>query len=221
MIESMTTDTQPEAGYHHGDLPNALLAAVGDIVEEKGAANVSLREAARRAGVSHSAPAHHFGDKDGLIAAYCHQGFGLLAQRMAAQFAELDDADLEARVAAAGKAYVRFAAENPAHFDVMFRTGLQSVSAAAHDELEEGGAMSLLQGLVAELVDAGTLESEDADVFAVSLWGIAHGLASLWVDGAIEQMYPEITLDELVERVFGPSQLGLRAIAVGGDALSS
>lgn len=139
---------------------------------------------------------------------------------MAEQFAQLTDADPEARVAAAGEGYVRFAAENPTHFDVMFRTGLHSVSTTAHDELEEGGAMNLLKALVAELVEQGKLEPAEADVLAVSLWGVAHGLASLWLDGAVEQMYPNITLDELIDGAFGPSQLAFRAIAGGGEPLS-
>ena len=61
--------------YHHGDLQNALLQAVGEIIEEKGVGAVSLREAARRAGVSHSAPAHHFGDKIGMLTAFARKGF--------------------------------------------------------------------------------------------------------------------------------------------------
>ena len=70
--------------YHHGSLPEALLVAVDEIVIAQGLENVSLREAARRAGVSHSAPAHHFGDKDGLLAAYAEQGFSMLADSLEA-----------------------------------------------------------------------------------------------------------------------------------------
>ena len=86
---------QDSPTYHHGDLPNALLAAVGDIVEENGVANVSLREAARRAGVSHSAPAHHFGDKEGMLAAFAERGFDILASEMAAHASQLYSKNLE------------------------------------------------------------------------------------------------------------------------------
>ena len=71
--------TNPTGAYHHGNLPEALLVAVDEIVIAQGLGNVSLRAVARRAGVSHSAPAHHFGDKDGLLAAYAAQGFSMLA----------------------------------------------------------------------------------------------------------------------------------------------
>ena len=94
------TTTKVEPSYHHGDLPAALLGAVGDIVAEKGAANVSLREAARRAGVSHSAPAHHFGDKDGMLAAFCHQGFDVLGEQVGAALSVVADASPEVRIQA-------------------------------------------------------------------------------------------------------------------------
>ncbi len=68
--------------YHHGSLPEALLVAVDEIVIAQGLENVSLREAARRAGVSHAAPAHPVGDKDGLLAAYAEQGFSMLADSL-------------------------------------------------------------------------------------------------------------------------------------------
>ena len=194
--------------YHHGDLPTALLAAVGEIVEEKGAANVSLREAARRAGVSHSAPAHHFGDKDGLIAAYCHQGFDLMAERMQQALGEIDgDASSPEMISAIGRAYVQFAADNPTHFDVMFRSGLEAVDEAAHDDLERAGAMTMLEGLVGQLVASGVIEQDEAEVIAALLWSQVHGLASLWVDGAIAKMFPDMTLDRLLDAAFGPSQL--------------
>ncbi len=199
----------PQDRYHHGDLPTALLAAVGEIVEEKGAANVTLREAARRAGVSHSAPAHHFGDKDGMIAAYCHQGFGLLGRQMSEALEELGEAPPDAQLAVAGATYVRFADEHRAHFDVMFRSGLDAVDDASHDELEENGAMDLLNGMVGELVTSGVVPSDQAPVLAVCLWSVVHGLASLWVDGAISKMFPDLSLDELIEGAFGDGRLAL------------
>ena len=210
----MTTAT-PESSYHHGDLPSALLAAVGDIVIEKGAANVSLREAARRAGVSHSAPAHHFGDKDGMLAAFSHQGFDVLAAEVGAALEVVAGEPPEVRIQAAGAAYVRFAAANPAHFDVMFRTGLGSVEEASHDEMKNTGAMDLLKELVGEMVVEGRVPAEHAEHFAVSLWASAHGLASLWVDGAIPHMFPGMTLDELLDAAFGEAMLMFRATSLG------
>lgn len=101
-------------GYHHGDLPRALLDAAVEVIAESGPAALSLRDLARRAGVSHAAPAHHFGDKAGLLTALAVQGFDLLADAL--RGAE----DL----LSAGVAYVDFAVGHRAHFDVMFRPDL-------------------------------------------------------------------------------------------------
>ena len=74
--------------YHHGDLPAALRAATAQLVAEKGPSGFSLREVARRAGVSHAAPAHHFGDAEGMLTSVAAEGFATLADAM-----EDDDAD--------------------------------------------------------------------------------------------------------------------------------
>lgn len=206
----MTTAKAPSR-YHHGDLPAALLSAVGEIVAERGTAAVTLREAARRAGVSHSAPAHHFGDKDGMIAAYCEQGFDLMSEHVGSAFAAADDATTTSEmISILGRAYVEFAAENPTHFNVMFRSGLDSVDDAAHDELEEHGAMTLLKGMVDDLVRSGSIEQLQAEAVAVVLWSVAHGLASLWVDGAIDKMFPDMGLDQLLDAAFGEQQIAFR-----------
>lgn len=205
--------TTKTSTYHHGDLPSALLEAVGEIVSEKGTAGVTLREAARRAGVSHSAPAHHFGDKDGLLAAYCEQGFDLMAEQVGAAFAAASadgEPTTSEMISILGRAYVQFAADHPNHFNAMFRSGLDSVDDAAHDELEEHGAMTLLRTMVDDLAASGTIGRGQAEAVTVVLWGVAHGLASLWVDGAIEQMFPAVSLDGLLEAAFGEDQTAFR-----------
>lgn len=208
------TVTKPSP-YHHGDLPAALLEAVGEIVSEKGTAGVTLREAARRAGVSHSAPAHHFGDKDGMIAAYCEQGFELMAEEVGAAFAaaSVDGAPPTSEmISILGRAYVQFAADHPNHFNAMFRSGLDSVDEAAHDELEEHGAMTMLRTMVDELAASGFIERQQAEAVTVVLWGVAHGLATLWVDGAIAKMFPDVTLDRLQDAAFGEDQIAFRVV---------
>ncbi|MDQ3764689.1 MAG: TetR/AcrR family transcriptional regulator, partial [Actinomycetota bacterium] len=110
----MTTDRP----YHHGDLRRAVLAAAVTAITESGPAGISLRELARRAGVSHAAPAHHFGDKAGLLTVLATEGYDLLADalhdahRRTGQFLEV------------GVAYVRFAVDHRAHFEVMYRPDL-------------------------------------------------------------------------------------------------
>ena len=108
----------PTRPYHHGDLRQAILTAAVAALAESGPARLSLRDLARRAGVSHAAPAHHFGDKAGLLTAIAAEGYNLLAdtltaaQRRTADFLEV------------GVAYVRFAVDHRAHFEVMFHPDL-------------------------------------------------------------------------------------------------
>src|SRR5215204_3484793 len=104
--------------YHHGDLPRVLLEAAVQAIAEVGPAAVSLRELARRTGVSHAAPAHHFGDKAGLLTAVATDGFERLAATLRETYQETGSF-LEV-----GVAYVRFAVTHRAHFEVMFRPEL-------------------------------------------------------------------------------------------------
>src|SRR5258708_321301 len=99
----------PMSTYHHGDLPAALLKAAGKALEQKGIASLSLRDAARRAGVSHNAPYRHFPHREALLAALAAEGFALLAERLRGrQGPEL------------GVAYVQFALQHPQRFRLMF-----------------------------------------------------------------------------------------------------
>jgi AcrR family transcriptional regulator len=106
--------------YHHGDLANALRAAAADLLGERGVAGFSLREVARRAEVSHAAPAHHFGDARGLLTAVAVEAFQHLAQRTERAAAEVDDP--VAALAQVGRAYVELAVERPGHCSIVFRS---------------------------------------------------------------------------------------------------
>jgi AcrR family transcriptional regulator len=104
--------------YHHGDLRRTLLAVAAEAVAATGPASLSLRDLARRAGVSHAAPAHHFGDKAGLLTALAAEGYEVLADALA------DARERTGSLLEIGVAYVRFAVEHRAHFEVMFRPDL-------------------------------------------------------------------------------------------------
>ncbi|PWR07113.1 TetR family transcriptional regulator [Micromonospora acroterricola] len=159
--------------YHHGDLRRALLAVALEAIEEVGPAALSLRDLARRAGVSHAAPAHHFGDKAGLLTALAAQGFDLLAQTLTAAGDDL---------LAAGVAYVDFAVRHRAHFEVMFRPEFYRADDA---ELvtAQGRARAALRAGVAALPTRGAPSDTDRD--ALAAWSIAHGFATLWLAGAL------------------------------------
>jgi AcrR family transcriptional regulator len=172
--------------YHHGDLPAALLIAVEQAVTDRGVSALSLRDVARRAGVSHGAPAHHFGSKAGLLTAFAIQGHRLLAQTIAEEMASLGAADPAAEVAAMGQGYVRFAIARPAHFAVMYRHDAllpgDRELAAARDRLYQ-----LLDGAIERARAQGRLRGHPPQIAVISAWSLAHGLAALWTSGRLAE----------------------------------
>jgi AcrR family transcriptional regulator len=178
--------------YHHGQLPQALLDATANLVAEQGVAGLSLREVARRAGVSHGAPAHHFGDKAGLLTALATQGFEMFT---ASQCNARDGAgsDPLQRFIATGYAYVMFAVEHRAHFEIMFRPEL-----LRQDDPElraaSDGAYAVLRGVIAEAQAAGFIPGRDPEIVAVTAWAQAHGLATLWLTGNLhaDERFPDL-----------------------------
>jgi len=190
--------------YHHGDLPNALLDAIAELVEEKGSADVSLREVARRAGVSHSAPAHHFGDKEGMLAAFCDRGYEILRSEMQEARDSATPGDALDSIAAVGAAYVRFAVDHRPYFEVMFHSG---IDAEAYEELHAcaGNALAVLMGVVADFVQESDLDDVDLRIVAVYFWSLAHGLASLAVEGSMPPELQDLSVDDYIAGVFAMS----------------
>src|SRR5215469_15167667 len=164
--------TQPTRPYHHGDLRPALLRAAVEAIGQAGPAAMSLREVARRAGVSHAAAAYHFGDKAGLLTAVAAQGYRMLTEELR----EARDADrgfLEV-----GVAYVRFAVNHRANFEVMYRPELYHPDDAEVLEARAAAAV-LLYGT--DRPDAGRLAA------GAAAWSLVHGLATLWLNGNLPE----------------------------------
>ncbi len=167
--------------YHHGDLRRALLDAALAIIEESGVSALSLREAARRVGVSHAAPAHHFGDLLGLLAAIAEEGFDQLRAHMLAAAAGPGEA-----LRRYGVAYVSFATQNPARFRAMFhpliadRTGPSTLRDAADR------AFAVLQDGIRPAQAAGEVHAGDPRDLALAAWAPVHGLSALAVDRQLE-----------------------------------
>jgi AcrR family transcriptional regulator len=176
--------------YHHGDLPAALLAAVGDAVAECGVSGVSLRDVARRAGVSHSAPAHHFGSKAGLLTAFATAGYQVLAETVVDELAASGAADGPAELAAIGRGYVRFAVSHPAHFEVMFRLDALNPGDAEFRAASEA-AYGLLTATVERCRAAGRLHGRSPELVVVSAWSLVHGLSALWISGRLSERVVE------------------------------
>ena len=176
--------------YHHGDLPAALLAAVESAVTDGGVSGVSLRDVARRAGVSHSAPAYHFGSKAGLLTAFATAGYQLLAQSVIEEVAASAADDGAAELAAIGRGYVRFAVGHPAHFEVMFRLDALDPGNADFAAASES-AYGLLTATIERCRAAGRLHGRPPEVVAVSAWSLVHGLAALWISGRLTERIAE------------------------------
>ena len=169
--------------YHHGDLRAALLKATAELLQENGVDKFTLRECARRAGVSHAAPAHHFGDTQGLLTAYATSGFIRLADEMVRGRAACDGNVLMA-LHAVGMAYIRFAVSNPSLFDLMFRSRLINTDDGSY-LLASKQTFGHLQDALACL-DAGA--SADAPEFQVRCqlaWSVVHGISALTLDAGL------------------------------------
>jgi AcrR family transcriptional regulator len=173
----VTTATSPSKDarpYHHGDLPRALLEAAVQAIAEVGPAAVSLRDLARRTGVSHAAPAHHFGDKAGLLTAVAADGFGRLAATLREAY-EATGSFLEV-----GVAYVRFAVTHRAHFEVMFRPELYHTDDPDLVRARDA-ARALLYPPAAEFTNSSGGGGGDVRA-GVAAWSLVHGLATLWLN---------------------------------------
>jgi AcrR family transcriptional regulator len=182
----MSRKHQEARPYHHGDLRAELLAAALSVAEERGVDGLSLRECARRAGVSHAAPYRHFADKNALLDALAAQGFGWLADagRQAMSAAKTPRARLDAY----GVAYVLFAVEHPIHFRLMFTRELQPPASAPPVDCtpDMPPAPDDAFGLLVQTASEATGTEGDAALLAgVASWCLPHGLAMLILDGRI------------------------------------
>lgn len=161
------------SSYHHGNLRQELLDAAVQVITERGVPAVTLRGLAAASGVSHAAPAHHFGDKAGLLTALATDGFERLGDALAAA----GDDFLES-----GLAYVRFAFDHPAHFEVMFQPALYHADDAAL--VAARARSSELLGASSRAAAPGASAPRRRDV-ALAGWCLVHGFASLVRSGAI------------------------------------
>lgn len=187
------------AHYHHGDLPNALRDAAADVIAEKGLGSFSLREVARRAQVSHTAPAHHFGDMTGLLTSLATSGFVALHE---AEVEAINPADSASeRLAAIASAYVELAERNPGYCEVMFRL---DVVDADDPDLQAAGMRSY--GVLVQTVEALIAEeglSADANDATTLCWCAMQGFVVLrpkvdLVDGL--QGLPPVSVGERIGR---------------------
>jgi AcrR family transcriptional regulator len=162
--------------YHHGNLRQALIRSSLELIRETGPAGFTLREIARRAGVSHTAPYRHFKDKDDVLAAVAEQGFRALRATMLRAIEPVRGASQ--RIERCGVAYIEHALKHPDHFDVMFlRTWDPKTEAGVAAE----AAFRVLLDLVLECQAADVLPKDDPLVQARTAWSLVHGVATLGI----------------------------------------
>ncbi len=168
--------------YHHGDLRTALLRAGEEELEEKGCDRFSLRSVAKRAGVSHAAPAHHFGDVDGLMGALAATGFKRMLDMQKARQAEAPP-DAEEQLVQTGLGYIDFALACPSLFRLMFG----NIGISTGDQVLQENAEAAFNHLVTHVsaITGGQVDTDpQTRTNVASVWAMVHGLADLMIGGA-------------------------------------
>jgi AcrR family transcriptional regulator len=203
------TVSDPKPTYHHGDLRKALLVAAEAELSEKGVEGFTLRGCAKRAGVSHAAPAHHFRDADALLTALATEGFERFLATIVAHRPK--DGSPRGELGGAGLGYIAFAQEHPALFRLMFSSSrpdfsdpqLQKAARAAFDDLVDN---------VGRIREDDPRESEAGMADVAAAWAIVHGLADLLLSrrmAFLRSLPPEQRepiLSAIISRSFPPRE---------------
>ena len=212
---SVTTTSQP-GSYHHGNLRVALIDAGVELAREGGPDAVVLREASRRAGVSHNAAYRHFADRDSLLAAVCGRCMSALARLMEkriAQAAPASDDGLKGarrRLRATGTAYVEFALTEPGWFRTAFAVPAELHYLAGDEGLGESGLgpLELLGAQLDAVVKAGGPPPKRRPGAEFTAWSAVHGLAMLLIDGPLREL-PQPERDAALEHLLDTITRGL------------
>ena len=199
-------------GYHHGDLQRALVEAAIAILGDTQRWDFSLREVARRAGVSHNAPYAHFADKRGLLAGVAAAGYETLRERMiTAQQGRLGAGEA---LDAIGAAYIQFGLKNPAHYRLMFGQELRSAGGLPDEVLKAAEASrAVLRDVIRRGAEEGSFDVDLDDpaslVTAVlAAWTMVHGFTLLAIDG-LASLETSLDLEELARLIAGRFMAGL------------
>ena len=169
------------APYHHGDLRRALIETALNMVTEEGAWNFTLREVARRTGVSHMAPYNHFEDKSALLAEVAALGFESLRKTMDAA-ARRQPRSARQALAGTAAAYVRFGVEHPAHYRLMFGVELADKARYPTFQAASDATFAVLTGVLERGQASGQVRQESVRDQALAAWSLVHGLTTLFID---------------------------------------
>ncbi|WP_223428278.1 TetR/AcrR family transcriptional regulator [Alcanivorax limicola] len=197
--KSKPSDNQKDPRYHHGNLRRALVDAALGLMVETGGTSFSLREAARRVGVTVNASYRHFRNKDALMVAIAAEGFRRFSQALMDGAATGSSA--RDRLLGSGRAYVRFARANPSLFRLMFGSVSAGDAGREDEELVLAGsaALDVLKSGLAAFMNKPP-ESPAVTVAALRAWALAHGLSYLLLDGQLAHLPldPDALIDQVI-----------------------
>lgn len=210
------TAPPPRDGYHHGDLHAQLIDASETLLAERGLEGFSLREVARRSGVSPAAPAHHFGDVDGLLNAVATLAFDGLTEALEAGNQRGGDNPI-ARLREQGVGYVDFALRHPGRFGLMFRSGL--CKSEALQRSADRAFMALERG-VRDMMGIAPETPLAAGQWQVLLavWSVVHGFAHLALAGKFDAFSPVGGRTAMLREIVAPMlERQLTGLCLAGD----
>ncbi len=185
--------TEERSAYHHGDLRAALLHAAEAELAENGIEGFTLRGCAKRAGVSHAAPAHHFKDANALLTALAAIGFERFVAAQDARRAQADPDPLAQQIAS-GVGYIDFAAAHPSLFNLMFGSRKPLFADAELDRSASKAFADLVEG-VANLHGGEPMQSRSGRIQVAKAWSDVHGIATLLIAGRLHFLDQELKSD--------------------------
>jgi AcrR family transcriptional regulator len=181
-MEIKEMETQISQPYHHGDLRRVLVDSALDMLQEFKSWQFTLREVARRAGVSHAAPYRHFPDKAALLSELAKVGFEKLRVQLSA--ALLDDLSVENQLTAAAKAYIDFGNANPALYHLMFSSEAGDTE-EVHLNERAMATLNVLVTLLERGQKEGVFKRRPVQGHAATCWALVHGLTTLSMNGLL------------------------------------
>jgi len=192
---------ETDKDYHHGSLKRALIETGLELISEKGVSVFTLRELAKRAGVSTAAPYHHFRNKAELLEAMAAEGWRMMGEgfKTAASAEETS----EAKLLAIGRAYISFALEYTAYFRVMGRPDLYC---SGEDMGYSGPGLEVFEMLKSAVADCFPDRDRDdpyIQAMVLNAWVRVHGFSTLWIDGPIRATsLGKLDIEELLRMLF-------------------
>ncbi len=181
------------------DVRRRILRASRILIEREGLSALSMREVARRAGVSHQAPYSHFPDREAILGALAEEGFVILGERLTEILQSADDPTERIRLGARG--YVEFAMQFPAHFRLMFRPELVDLENCPGAKEAGDKTFTMFTDTVRESVARGLPAEPSIDALIALCWSVCHGLACLILDGPLSTKLPDAEHAAIIDGV--------------------